>query len=195
LKQSLHDGTYSPTAAQAKEEVLAMIPQGVSVYRCGSVTASGMGIWEGIAEIPGVRIIDPFKPDLTPEESQRLRREGLSADVMIASTNAITLDGRLVNLDGTGNRVAALAYGPQKVILVVGMNKVAPDLESAMDRVKHYAAPVNAMRIGFDTPCAQTGLCIECRAPQRTCNVWSIIEGQRFEGRIHVMLVGENLGY
>jgi hypothetical protein len=105
------------------------------------------------------------------------------------------LDGRLVNLDGSGNRVAAMTFGPKKVILVVGMNKVAPDLESAMARVKHYAAPVNALRIGFKTPCAETGLCSDCKSPQRICNMWSIIEGHTVKGRIHVKLVGENLGY
>jgi hypothetical protein len=88
-----------------------------------------------------------------------------------------------------------MMFGPSKVILIVGMNKVAPDLDSAMSRVKHYAAPVNAIRIGRDLPCAANGLCIDCRSPERTCNLWSIIEGQRTKGRIHVKLVGENLGY
>jgi hypothetical protein len=88
---------------------------------------------------------------------------------MIASTNAITLDGKLVNLDGMGNRVAAMAFGPRKVILVVGMNKVAPDLDSAVARVKHYAAPVNAIRFGVSTPCVETGLCTDCRSAQRIC--------------------------
>jgi hypothetical protein len=114
---------------------------------------------------------------------------------MIASSNAITLDGRLVNLDATGNRIAAMTFGPKKVILVVGMNKVAPDLESAMARVKHYAAPVNVIRIGFKNPCAETGTCADCKSPQRICNMWSIIEGHMVKGRIHVKLVGENLGY
>jgi hypothetical protein len=115
--------------------------------------------------------------------------------IMIAGTNAITLDGRLVNLDGMGNRVAAMAFGPKKVILVAGMNKVAPDLESAMARVKHYAAPVNNIRYGLKNPCVETGLCSDCRTPQRICNMWSIIEGHMIEGRIHVKLVGEFLGY
>jgi hypothetical protein len=124
-----------------------------------------------------------------------LRRQGLLADVMIASSNAITLDGRLVNLDGSGNRVAAMTFGPKKVILVVGMNKVAPDLESAMARVKNYAAPVNVMRLGLKNPCAETGTCGDCKSPQRICNMWSIIEGHLTKGRIHVKLIGEDLGY
>jgi len=136
-------GSYTASAVKAKEEIIDMIPQGATVFRCGSMSAVGMGLWDSIAALPEVTLIDPYRPELSPEEAMELRRRGLTADVMIASTNAITLDGRLVNLDGMGNRVAAMAFGPKKVILVVGMNKVAPDLESAMARVKHYAAPVN----------------------------------------------------
>jgi len=145
--------------------------------------------------LPGVEVIDPYKPGLSPEEGLKVRRRGLTADVMIASSNAITLDGKLVNLDGMGNRVASMAFGPEKVILVVGMNKVMPDLDTAMARVKHYAAPVNATRLSLKNPCVETGLCADCKSPQRICNVWSIIEGHMIKGRIHVKLVGENFGY
>jgi hypothetical protein len=114
---------------------------------------------------------------------------------MIASANALTMDGRLVNLDATGNRVAAMCFGPGKVILVVGLNKVVYDLEGAMARVKHHAAPINAIRVNRDTPCRETGLCHDCHSPARICNMWLIIEGQLQEQRIHVKLVGEDLGY
>jgi hypothetical protein len=188
-------GSYAPTAAQARSEILSMIPEGAVVYRCGSMTATNMGLWEEMAGLPGIEIIDPYLAGLTPEEGLELRRKGMTADVMIAGSNAITLDGKLVNLDGMGNRVAAMAFGPRKVILVVGMNKVAADLESAIARVKHYAAPVNAVRIGIDTPCVETGLCSDCKSPQRICNMWSIIEGHMIKDRIHVKLVGDSLGY
>ena len=189
------EGSYAVSAAQAREEIIAMIPRGATVYRCGSMSAVSMDLWEGIAKIPGVEIIDPFKPGLSFEDSMEPRRKGLLADVMITSTNAITLDGKLVNLDGLGNRVAAMIFGPQKVILVVGMNKVVSDVDSAIARVKHYSAPVNAMRMNIKTPCAESGICSDCKTPARFCNIWSIIEGQRIKGRIHVKLVGENLGY
>lgn len=195
LEKRRMEGSYAPSAAQAKKEILAMIPKGAVVYRCGSMTAVGIGLWGEMATLPGVRIIDPYQSGLSQEEGFALRRQGLTADVMIASSNAITLDGRLVNLDGSGNRVAAMAFGPGKVILVVGMNKVAPDLDSAMARVKHYAAPVNAIRLGLGNPCVETGLCADCGSPQRICNIWTIIERQMIKGRIHVKLVGENLGY
>jgi len=172
-----------------------MIPSGATVFRCGSMSAVGMGLWEAVAALPEVSLIDPYQPELSPEEGMELRRRGMIADVMIASTNAITLDGKLVNLDGMGNRVAAMAFGPKKVILVVGMNKVAPDLESAVARVKHYAAPVNNIRYGLKNPCVETGLCSDCKTPQRICNMWSTIEGHMIKDRIHVKLVGESLGY
>lgn len=189
------EGSYSPTAAQAKDEIVAMIPEGSTVYRCGSMSTVEMGLWEKIGAIPGVQVINPYLPGLSPEEAFELRRKGMSADFMVASSNAITLDGKLVNLDATGNRVAAMCFGPKKVILVVGMNKVVPDLDSAMARVKHYAAPVNAVRLGFQTPCKEKGVCSDCKSPQRLCNMWSVIEGHMVKDRIHVKLVGENLGY
>jgi len=188
-------GSYAAGADQAKDEILAMIPPGATVFRCGSMSAVGMGLWEAVADLQGVTLIDPYQPELSLEEGMELRRQGMMADVMIASSNAITLDGRLVNLDGMGNRVAAMAFGPLKVILVVGMNKVAPDLDSAVARVKHYSAPVNNIRYGLKNPCVETGLCSDCKTPQRICNMWSTIEGHMIKDRIHVKLVGENLGY
>ena len=195
LEKRRMEGSYSPNVSQAKDEIVAMIPQGATVFRCGSMTTVGMGLWEELDNLSGVEVINPYQPGLSPEESLELRRKGMTADVMIASSNAVTLDGRLVNLDGMGNRVAAMIFGPKKVILVVGMNKVAPDLESAMARVKNYAGPINAIRLGINTPCVTTGLCSDCKSPQRICNMWSIIEGHMIKGRIHVKLVGESLGY
>jgi L-lactate utilization protein LutB len=189
------EASFAPTGARAREEVLAMIPSGSTVSRCGSMSLMEMGFWEELAKKPGVQVIDPYAPGLSPGEAAALRLKGLVADYMVASANALTMDGKIVNLDGLGNRVAAMCYGPKKVILVVGMNKVAPDLDSAMARVKHYAAPINAIRLNRDTPCVATGVCQDCKSPQRICNMWSIIEGHLLENRIHVKLVGEDLGY
>ena len=189
------EGSYAATAVQARDEVVAMISPGSSVFRCGTMTATYAGLWDAIAKLPKVDLIDPYEPGIKPEEGLARRRKGMSADFMIASSNAITLDGKLVNLDGMGNRVAAMSFGPKKVILMVGMNKVVPDLESAMARVKHYAAPVNNIRYGLKNPCVETGLCSDCKSPSRICNMWSIIEGHMIDKRIHVKLIGEAVGY
>jgi hypothetical protein len=188
-------GSYFATAAEAKEKVLAMVPDGAVVYRSGSMTTVDMGIWEALESRTDVEIINPYQPGLSPEEGLSLRRRGLTADIMISSSNAITLDGKLVNLDGMGNRVSAMCFGPEKVIMVVGMNKVVADVDAAISRVKNLAAPPNSIRLDLDNPCTKTGLCADCRSPQRICNMWSIIEGHMIKDRIHVVLVGEALGY
>lgn len=195
LEKKRMAGSYASTKGQAKEEVIQMIPEGATVFRCGSTSLVEMGIWEAVRAIPKVTVIDPYLPEYSPEEGLEQRRRGLTADIMIASTNAITLNGTLVNLDGMGNRVAAMAFGPKKVILVVGMNKVSPDLDTALKRVKHQAAPLNNIRLNLPNPCTETGLCADCRTASRICNMWSIIEGQAVKDRIHVKLVGEPLGY
>jgi L-lactate utilization protein LutB len=195
LQKRRIEASYAETAEQAKEEILAMVPNGATVYRCGSVTLMEAGFWDALERRAEVEVINPFAPGLSLEESMSERVRGLSADFLVTGTNAITLDGRLVNLDRTGNRVAAMIFGPKKVFLAVGMNKVAPDLESAMARVKHHAAPVTASMVKAKTPCVADGLCHDCRHPDRLCNAWSIIEGQLIEGRIHVKLIGDVLGY
>ena len=195
LEKRRMEASYAPTAEQAKQEILQMIPEGSVVYRTGSMTATYMGLWDEIPKIAGVEVIDPYNQGKTPEEGIELRRKGMMADIMVTGCNAVTMDGELVNLDGTGNRVAAMIFGPKKVILAVGMNKVVPDLETAMIRVKHYAAPVNVMRLKFKNPCLEDGQCHDCSSPKRICNMWGIIEGHSIKDRIHVKLIGENLGY
>lgn len=193
------DGSFAATAAGAKAQVLELIEAPASVIRCGSESVGGLGLWADIAAKPGVTLMDPYAPGLSREQGAAVRRQGLLADVLVASSNAITMDGRLVNLDGTGNRIAGMIFGPKKVILVVGMNKVATDVAAAIDRVRTVAAPANNMRLaeayGLKNPCLEDGRCHQCASETKICNMWSIIEGQAVRGRIHVVLVGEDLGY
>jgi len=117
------------------------------------------------------------------------------ADVFLASANAITEDGVMVNIDGNANRVSALAYGPKKLVLIVGMNKVCPDVDTAMKRARNVAAPINAQRFGLSTPCAKTGSCMDCKSPDTICCQFLITRFSRHAGRIHVILVNDNLGF
>lgn len=128
------------------------------------------------------------------------RLQGMTADYVLASSNAVTLDGRLVNLDCMGNRVAGMMFGPKKVILMVGMNKVVSDLDAAMARIRDFTAPTNNLRLNatipsHQPPCVKDGRCHNCRSAHRICYAWSIIEGQKIPGRVHIKLVGEDLGY
>jgi hypothetical protein len=195
LRKRKMEGSYAPTAKQACDEILAMIKEGSSVYRGGSITTANIGFWDRLSEIPGVKVVNPYEPSISKEEAYNRRRMGFQSDYMVTSTNAITMDGLLVNLDGTGNRVAGMIFGPSKVILAVSINKIVKDLDAAKERIKRYSAPINARRLGYKTPCAVTGICSECESPQRICNVWSIIEGQLIPGRIHVKFIGADLGY
>ena len=123
-----------------------------------------------------------------------LRKESLLSDVFLSSTNALTMDGKLVNIDGLGNRVAALIFGPKKVIVVAGINKIVPDVEAALDRIKNYVTPIHGKRRDRAIPCAKTGKCVDCHVPLRSCNAVVTIEGQRHMDRMTVIIFGEELG-
>lgn len=185
--------------SEAVAFLMAAISSGSSVYRCGSTSTTEIGLWEALKEREDLTILDPYRPDGSPDldgaSSLELRRQGLLADVMITSCNALTLDGQIVNLDGMGNRVAAMSFGPRQVFLVVGINKIVSDLDEARARIRRFVAPVNARRVGAPTPCVKTGRCEDCDSPRRICRSWSILEGQSDPNRMHVFLVGEVLGY
>jgi len=140
-------------------------------------------------------IINPYEPGISPEESFERRRQSLLADLFIAGSNAVTEDGKLVNLDGTGNRIGSINFGPRNVVVIVGRNKLVADLEAAMYRVKNSAAPINAMRLDKKTPCATTSFCQDCSSPDRICNFWSITEKSFPKQRIKVIIINEDLGF
>jgi hypothetical protein len=165
-----------------------------SVSWGGSMTLTASGICDAIKNVPGLEILDTFDRTLTPEENSALRRRSLLVDLFIAGTNAVTEEGVLVNLDMLGNRVGAINFGAKNVIILLGRNKIVPDLDAAMFRIKNYAAPANAMRLDKKTPCTKTSYCEECKSPDRICNVWSITEKSFPKGRIRIILINQDLG-
>jgi len=165
-----------------------------SVSWGGSMTLVASGIVDAIKNTPGLEILDTSDSTLTPEENLALRRKSLLVDLFICGTNAVTEEGVLVNLDMIGNRVGAINFGARNVIILVGRNKIVPDLDCAMFRIKNYAAPANAMRLNKKTPCTKTSYCEECKSPDRVCNVWSITEKSFPKGRIRVILINQDLG-
>lgn len=160
----------------------------------GSATLLATGLYDRLRSSGDHAAMDPWDKGLTADEKYELRRRALLVDCYFTGTNAVTADGCLVNLDMYGNRCGAITFGPKNVIVLVGRNKLVPDLERAMNRIKEYSAPVNAMRLDMKTPCAKTGYCMDCDSPQRICNVWTITEKCLPKGRIKVVLINEDLG-
>ncbi|MBN2345842.1 MAG: lactate utilization protein [Candidatus Aminicenantes bacterium] len=190
------EGMYCQSRAGAVEAVCAAIPAGALVGLGGSETLIESGLLDALRQMD-IRLLDRYREGVSKAEVDEMRRQGMLCDVYLMSSNAITADGRLVNVDGTGNRVAALAFGPKKVIVLAGMNKIAPGLDEAVARVKNVAAPANSLRVGADTPCSHTGFCQDphCHPPHRICCQLVITEASMTPGRLFVVLVGEELGY
>jgi len=171
----------------------AMAPKSVSFG--GSMTIVSMGVYEEIKAMKGLTFFDTYNYALPPAEMVELRRQALLSDLFITSTNAVTETGVLVNLDGTGNRVAALTFGPKKVVVLAGRNKICPDEFAAMERIRDVAAPVNAARLSRKTPCVATHRCQDCPSPERICNTWTITVKSAPKERTTVILINEDLGF
>ncbi len=193
LKKRNMEASFVPNKEEALKAVLSLIPEGSRVGYGGSLTLDELGIKE-VLKKGNYQLIDRGRPGTSEEELFSLRRESLLTDVFLCSTNALTRDGKMVNIDGSGNRLAALTFGPKKVIVVVGVNKMVENVEQGLERVRNYAAPLHARRRGWDLPCAKTGSCVDCRSPRRICCTVTVTEYQRVKGRITVILVGETLG-
>lgn len=201
LKEMLESNNFEvflvDNAAAAKKIVLEeIVPMAgaKSIAWGGSMTFTATGLYDALKKVKGMKVLDPYDKTLSREESIECRRQSLLVDLFITGTNAVTETGMLVNLDMIGNRVAALTFGPKNVIVLVGRNKVVPDLEEAMMRVKNLTAPANTMRLGMKTPCAKTSYCEECKSKDRICNSWAITEKSFPKGRIKVVLINEDLG-
>ncbi len=178
----------------ALEKALELIPEGSEVGLGGSVSVEQIGLLERL-RTGSYTLHDQYEEGIEMDENFARRRKGIVAKYFVAGTNAITMDGQLVNVDGMGNRVAAQIFGPERVILVAGTNKIVKDVHAAFDRLEKIAAPINAKRVGMATPCADTGECIDCDSPMRICNMYTIIRRMMFPGRVTLILVNESLGF
>jgi L-lactate utilization protein LutB len=200
LKDALEANNFEVHIAEnvdaAKKIVREILPRigAKSMSWGGSMTYVQTGLYQELKDYPGIEVLDTYDKGLPPEEMLERRRRSLLVDLFITGTNAVTETGKLVNLDMLGNRVAGITFGPRNVIILAGRNKVVPDIEDAMLRVKNYAAPANAMRLDKKTPCVKTSICEECRSLDRICNTWTITEKSFPKGRIKIVLINEDLG-
>lgn len=200
LQGNRMDACWVRTKEEALEKVKALLKKGAVAASGGSMTLDECGI-TALLRSGDYDYLD--RAAVPKEEIQALYRKCFSADFYLMSSNAVTEQGELYNVDGNGNRAAALIYGPQTVIVVAGINKLVPDIPAAVQRVKRLAAPVNAMRLNQETPCVTCGVCAGvkgdlaagCKAAQRICCSYVVSGFQRIPNRIHVILVAENLGY
>ena len=181
---------------EARKQVLQRIPRGASVMNGGSHTLEDIGLMEALRE--GYQWLRPaIAATNDREERTRQRRQAVTADWLVGGVNAITLSGEIVNVDGSGNRLAGYAFGAGQVILVAGVNKVVPDLAAALERIRNTAAVQECRKLGKETPCALTGRCDNdaCRGPDRQCGKILIIENEKIAGRITLVLIDEALGF
>lgn len=187
------NGYFAETKEEALQKALELIPEGASIAWGGSMSIQEIGLKQAV--IDGNYVV--YNRDLctTPEEKRDIELKTFGADYFLCSSNAISEDGILVNIDGNANRVAAIAYGPLHVIMIVGMNKVAKDEEAAMVRARNVAAPINTQRFPLTLPCKVNGSCANCKSKDTICCQFLTTRYSRHAGRIHVILVNENLGF
>ena len=183
-------GYYANSKEEALKLALDLIPEKSSVTMGGAMSAHEIGLVDALQKGD----YDFIDRDAY-EDKRAAMLKAYDADFFLSSANAITEDGVIVNIDGNANRVSAIAQGPKHVIFIVGMNKVCPDVDAAMKRARNVAAPINAQRFGLSTPCAKTGSCMNCKSPDTICCQFLITRYSRHEGRIHVILVNDNLGF
>ena len=183
-------GYYANSKEEALKLALDLIPEKSSVTMGGAMSAHEIGLVDALQKGD----YDFIDRDAY-EDKRAAMLKAYDADFFLSSANAITEDGVIVNIDGNANRVSAIAQGPKHVIFIVGMNKVCPDVDAAMKRARNVAAPINAQRFGLSTPCAKTGSCMNCKSPDTICCQFLITRFSRHPGRIHVIMVNDNLGY
>jgi len=195
LGQNGFTAVYCRTSAEARDYILSHGVDAASVGFGGSRTIVDLGV-EPVLAGQGKEILNHGVPGLEPAQKMEIMRRQLTCDLFLTSSNAVTLSGWLVNIDGNGNRVAALTFGPKKTIVVAGRNKLVDgDLTAAIHRVKNVAAPPNAKRLNCNTPCAKTGFCANCNSPERICRITHVMDRKPRSADLHVLIVNEDLGF
>ncbi|HWR44800.1 lactate utilization protein [Sporomusa sp.] len=194
LQKNKFTASYVNTRQEALDKLAALIPGDATVGIGGSWTIKEVGI-DTLLEERGNTVFNHNKPGLSPEETLALRRKQMTCDVFLTSTNALTLKGELVNVDGAGNRVAAMIFGPKKVIVITGINKIVTDVDAAMDRIELFAAPINNKRLSRPNPCTVTGECMDCQGPTRICNVTTVMHKKPAVTDVEIIIIGEELGF
>ncbi|MDY6987173.1 MAG: lactate utilization protein [Thermodesulfobacteriota bacterium] len=202
VKRQLEANNFEAFVAENAAKARQIVEQEIlpkigakSVSWGGSLTFVSSGLYDALKDDRKMKVLDVFDKERPREKTAEMRRQALLVDLFITGTNAVTETGKLVNLDMYGNRVAALTFGPKYVVILVGRNKIVGDVEEAMERIRSYAAPVNAMRLEKKTPCAKTSYCEDCRSPDRICNTWTITEKSFPKGRIKVVLINRDMGF
>jgi hypothetical protein len=175
------------------DAVMKYVTPGLTIGIGGSLSVRGIGLVEELAN-KDVQVLDHWKQGLTREEVGSIRLAQLTCDLFLSSANAITEKGELVNIDGFGNRINAMTFGPKKVIIIAGYNKIVPDVNSALERIRRVAAPLNARRLNLPLPCAETGYCHDCKSEARICRVTSIIQRRPSGTDVSVYLINQELG-
>ncbi len=195
---NLERHNFSAVFVTNESELHAKIQEWVSENSTVAVGDSMTLFETGIIELlrnGKYNFLDKYRAEITREEKKQIYRRSFSADTFLCSTNALTEEGELYNIDGNGSRVAAMIYGPEQVIVVAGINKIVKDLEEAEKRARNHAAPLDAQRLNKNTPCASLGYCVDCKSDERICNDFVVIKRQFTKGRIKVIIVGKALGY
>lgn len=196
LKDNGFDAFYVNTKEEALEQLLRLIPQGLKIGIGGSMTLREIGLVDALNE-RGDSIADIWAKKHSPEEDMKIRKQHFGMDIFLTSSNAISEDGKLINIDGLGNRVAAMIFGPKKVIVVAGINKIVKDAHDGIERIRNTAAPMNVKRFEGKTPCTTTGNCDlnQCKPPNRHCHIITIIEKKPMKTDTVVIIIGECLGF
>lgn len=194
LTKNEFTAVYVSTAAEAAAFIMNHVKPGTKVGFGGSMTIKNMGMQDKVKAAGGI-VLDHGVPGLTLEERVAIAKEELLSDLFLCSSNAITLDGALVNIDGMGNRVSAMSFGPQKVIVVVSTDKICKDEKAAFERLEGIAAPMNNKRLDTVNPCTKTGGCVNCQLKTRICRVYSVIRKKPMVTDLTVVIMGESAGY